>query len=129
VPRRDPDTIRDIILRVEALNAVGAGGYPLNSLADRFASDQLSSTDAIYWLRHLRDDGYLTANSKSAELITGLTGKGCDFADAVRDPVGWKKTRAASDAAKSWTLDLLKDVAKGLAKQALEVASGVKLPG
>lgn len=52
---------------------------------------------------------------------------GYDFLDAVRDPETWRKTRDGALAAGGWTLDLLKDLAKGLAKKKLEEMTGVKL--
>ena len=57
----------------------------------------------------------------------GFTPIGHDFIDSVRDPETWAKTKKATEAAGGWTLDLLKDLAKGLVKKQIEKHTGIEL--
>jgi hypothetical protein len=43
-----------------------------------------------------------------------LTWEGHEFVDAVRDPEVWAKTKKGAEQVKGFTLDLLKDLAKGI---------------
>ena len=54
-------------------------------------------------------------------------GAGHDFLDAVRDPEIWVRTRKGAEHVKGFTLDLLKDLAKGFLKKQLEEYTGVRL--
>jgi hypothetical protein len=60
-------------------------------------------------------------------VIGKLTWSGHEFVDAVRDPVIWAKTRSGAKAAGGFTIDLLKDLAKGFLKTQIEERTGVKL--
>ena len=57
----------------------------------------------------------------------GLTWAGHDFLDAVRDPEIWARTKKSAEHVKGFTIDLLRDLAKGLLKKQLEEYTGVKL--
>jgi uncharacterized protein DUF2513 len=56
-----------------------------------------------------------------------LTWAGHDFADAVRDPDIWRKTKHSADKIGSITFDLVKDLAKGFIKTKIEEHTGLKL--
>jgi Hypothetical protein (DUF2513) len=60
-------------------------------------------------------------------VINGLTWAGHDFLDSIRDPKIWEKTKKGAEAAGGFTVDLLKDLAKGLVKKQIEEYTGVKL--
>ena len=64
-------------------------------------------------------------NAKLFELR--LTWAGHDYLDAVRDPEIWKQTRAGAEKVGGFTIDLLKELAKGLIKKKIEEHTGVKL--
>lgn len=49
------------------------------------------------------------------------------FLDSVRDPETWWRTKKAAAGAGGFTLDLLKDLAKGLIRKQIEDRTGVKL--
>ena len=57
----------------------------------------------------------------------GLTWAGHDFLDSVRDPEVWSKTKKGAMAAGGFTVDLLKDLAKGLVRKQIEDRTGVTL--
>ncbi len=56
-----------------------------------------------------------------------LTWEGHDFLDSVRDPKIWAKTKDGALAAGGFTVDLLKDLAKGFVKKQIEERTGVTL--
>ena len=60
-------------------------------------------------------------------IVRGLTWNGHDFLDSIRDPKIWAKTKSGAAAAGGFTVDLLKDLAKGLVRKQIEEYTGVKL--
>jgi Hypothetical protein (DUF2513) len=59
--------------------------------------------------------------------FSGLTWAGHDYLDAVRDPEIWKKVRQTTDAAGGFTLELVKDLAKGFIKTQIKKHTGMEL--
>jgi Hypothetical protein (DUF2513) len=59
--------------------------------------------------------------------IVELMWDGHDFLDSIRDPDTWEKTKQGALAAGGWTVDVLRDLAKGLIKKKIEDTTGVKL--
>jgi hypothetical protein len=59
--------------------------------------------------------------------VKKLTWAGHDFLDSVRDEKTWVKTKQGALAAGGWTLDILKDLAKGFIKKQIEEQTGIKL--
>ena len=51
---------------------------------------------------------------------------GYDFLESVRDSKTWEKTKNGAMAAGGFTIDLLKDLAKGFIKMQIEERTGVK---
>jgi len=66
-------------------------------------------------------------NAGGLYIISGLTPKGHDFADSVRDEKIWAMTREGALKAGGFTLELLGDLAKGFAKKQLEKHTGVEI--
>lgn len=60
-------------------------------------------------------------------LFDRLSWSGHDFVDSVRSPEVWAKTKKGAEAAGGFTVDLLKDLAKGFIKKQVEEFTGVKL--
>lgn len=56
-----------------------------------------------------------------------LTWEGHDFVDAVRDNDIWKKTRQGANAAGGFSVDLLKDLAKGFIKKKISEHTGIEI--
>jgi len=56
-----------------------------------------------------------------------LTWAGHDFVDAIRDPQIWNETKKGLEYAGSFTLDLVKALAKGFITKKIEEHTGVKL--
>ena len=60
-------------------------------------------------------------------LFDRLSWAGHDFVDSVRSAEVWAKTKKGAEAAGGFTVDLLKDLAKGFIKRQVEELTGVKL--
>lgn len=128
--RRDMDLIRELVLKLEAL-PVPAGGVCHVHGADKALSVDGHTPDEIeYHLSLIEQSGLLNisdARPTYGVVFRGLTPAGHDFADAVRDPMIWKKTKDGALAAGGWTLELLGDLAKGFLKQQAKKITGLDL--
>jgi hypothetical protein len=60
-------------------------------------------------------------------IVQRITWNGHDFLDSIRDPRIWDKAKRQVQGAGGFTVDLLKDLAKGLVKKQIEEYTGVKL--
>jgi hypothetical protein len=60
-------------------------------------------------------------------MLFGITWHGHEFLDSVRDPKIWERAKKGAEGAGGFTVDLLKDLAKGLVKKQIEEYTGVKL--
>ncbi|MFG1375448.1 DUF2513 domain-containing protein [Xanthobacter autotrophicus] len=56
-----------------------------------------------------------------------LTWQGHDFIDSVRDPKVWENTKNGATAAGGFTVDLLRDLAKGFIKKQIEEYTGIQI--
>lgn len=128
--RRDPDLIRALILKLEAYPLpFGAVAYfetgDPDIMVEGYEPDQIG-----YHARLLADAGYIDepdSRPMRGFAFRGLTWAGHDFADSVRDPEIWNKTKGSASAAGGWTLDLLGELAKGFLKKKIEQHTGVSL--
>jgi hypothetical protein len=83
-----------------------------------------------YHLSQIEKSGFIDTGGVRPMIGIGfrcLTPAGHDFLDSVRDPKIWEKTRKGAEAAGGFTVDLLKDLAKGFVKKQIEEYTGVKL--
>jgi hypothetical protein len=73
----------------------------------------------------LIDSGMINGRVKSGGRLSciGMTQKGHDLVDAIRDPQIWRKTKEATDKVGSWTVGLLLDCATAYAKAQLKCKS------
>lgn len=125
--KRDMDLIREQLLGVERLDA---------------GTDEGVSLDAGKWppavfqghLRLLKEGALIDAHEVPDDeedfkhyLPVRLTWAGHDFLDAIRDPEVWTKTKQGAEAVRSWSLETLKEIGKGLIKKQIEEYTGVKV--
>lgn len=120
--RREMDVIRDIAL---AVSAAPASVSALDGLSNEiFAFHAQLMEEAGLVQAALLPDGKRVATTA---LIFRLTWTGHEFADSVRDPKIWAETKKGAEAAGGFTIDLLKDLARGFLKKQIEELTGVKL--
>jgi hypothetical protein len=119
------DLIRDLLLKIEeAPRRV--------SWKDIVPEDNAEAERVLEHLKLIEEAGLIKSTPvhlKGLRLPENieLEWAGHDFLDSVRDPKIWDKTKKGVEGAGGFTLDLVKDLAKGLVKKQIEEYTGVKL--
>jgi hypothetical protein len=122
------DLIRELVLQIDKNPQFdGICQIQPETPADLGITDH--SYEAVaYNLNQLVDAGLVKgARTMQMPIISQLTWSGHDFADSVRDQETWAKTKNAAAGAGGFTVDLLKDLAKGFIKKQIEEKTGIKL--
>jgi len=126
--KRDMDFVRELLLKIEETDKPPSLRELLSANANEAEYEKLSEH-----LSMLIDEAEFVSGPSFHTMTTKnwidlrLTWKGHDFLDSVRDPEIWEKTKKGVEEAKGFTVDLLKDLAKGLVKKQIEEFTGVKL--
>ena len=128
--KRDMDLIRELMLRLEACQ-LGLGGVAIITSGDPLVAVPGKSEEEIYYhLNLIQQAGLIDAPGSQPMLgvtLAGLTWRGHDFVDSVRDPAIWRLTEEGARRAGGFSVDLLLALAKGLIKTKIEQHTGVKL--
>ena len=128
--RRDMDLIRELMLKLEAMPYSLGVVHELPPGEGMMTFDGYSSDEIAYHLELLIEASYLVTaggNMGGDTYFERLSVAGHDFVDSVRSPEVWAKTKKGAEAAGGFTVDLLKDLAKGFIKKQIEDMTGVKL--
>ena len=129
--KRDMDLIRELLLKLESLPIRFPDTMLILPGDGRIAVPGHSNDEVDYHLSLLREARFIECpGSKPAGggiNFRRLTWEGHEFVDAVRSPEVWAKTKKSAEEVKGFTLDLLKDLAKGFLKKQVEDYTGVKL--
>jgi hypothetical protein len=132
--KRDMDLIRNILMEIEGgKNVYEALSDDMASILQISPETRMSQEQADELRGHLdllEQAGFIEIDARLAGgvcYIKRLTWEGHDFLDSVRDPKIWDKTKQGAEAAGGFTVDLLKELAKGLVKKQIEEWTGVKL--
>ena len=123
--KRDMELVRKILLAVEA------NPQPDNPMQELHV-DGFSDLLVHHHVELLYNAGLLSALERKAIGLYEwypicLTWSGHEFLDTIRDPETWAKTKIGADAVKSWSVETIKDIAKGLVKKQIEEWTGVKV--
>ncbi|MCP3655421.1 MAG: DUF2513 domain-containing protein [Herbaspirillum sp.] len=124
------DLIRELLLKLEAWHMELGDVFSIGPDDPGIAVAGYSDAEIEYHLTLLREKGFINCPGSQPMLgitYAGLTWEGHDFLDAVRSPEIWNKTQDSARAAGGFTVDLLKDLAKGLVKKQIEEYTGVKI--
>lgn len=129
--KRDMDLIRDLMLRIEngddyidtmsdsTATALGEEGNGLSEEESRKLEHHM-------WL--LKTSGFVEFTEVGTGWIPdNITWEGHDFLDSIRDPEIWRRTKEGAEAAGGFTVELLRDLAKGLIKTQIKKHTGVEL--
>lgn len=128
--RRDMDQVRELMLKLEAMPKKPGIVEELSAGEGEMAFEGFSPDEIDYHLNLIVEAGFLATHrlmTSGAVLFDRLTWAGHDFVDSVRSPEVWAKTKKGAEAAGGFTVDLLKDLAKGFIKKQIEDYTGVKL--
>lgn len=127
--KRDMDLLRELLLKLESFPKDPGAIYGFEGHEPELAVDGASQDQIVYHLELLRGAGFIDSPGKPMHgvMFRRLTWSGHDFLDSVRDPKVWAKTKQGVGAAGGFTVDLLKDLAKGFVKKQVEEYTGVTL--
>src|SRR5262245_3475075 len=123
--QRDMDLVRLLLLDIEK-DARHDGRHQFN-LKPSFQGYTPELT--AYHFQMLVDDGMVKGDVRHGYALScgGMTFKGHELLDVIRDPEIWKQTKSAAQKAGGLTLDLLKDFAAAYVKAKFKAATGLDL--
>jgi hypothetical protein len=128
--QRNMDLIRELLLKLEALPMRLGDALIIPPDAEEIAVPGYDLNQIDYHLTQIRKAGFIDEGGLRPMLGIGfccLTPAGHDFLDSVRDPETWAKTKKVAAGAGGFTIDLLRDLAKGFVKKQIEKKTGIKL--
>ncbi len=127
--RRDMDLIRELMLKLEAMELRPGAIMHFMPDDEEIQIAGYSPEDIEYHARLLIEAGLIEPGGGAMQgfMFRSLTWAGHDFVDSVRSPEVWVKTKRGAEAAGGFTVDLLKDLAKGFIKKQIEDLTGVKI--
>jgi hypothetical protein len=129
--KRDMGLIRDLMLKLEALEFPHNAVLTLSGGDEELAVDGYSHDQISYHLILIREAGFLQDANYSA-MRGGISFKafsweGHDFLDSVRDPDVWERTQSTMKKAGGFSFDLVKAMAKGFLKKKIEQLTDVEI--
>jgi hypothetical protein len=120
--KRNLGLIRELLLKLEPLSNSHAwemiGPDDPRIQVEGYIPDEIE-----YNLQLLVEQGFIEQPRSGPMLgimFKRLTWAGHDYLDAVRDPIIWSKTKAATDKVGSWTFEMVKELAKAIIKGELQ---------
>jgi hypothetical protein len=124
--KRNMDLIRELLLKLEPERLDG-DLYRIE--VAQLGIEGYSYADLSYHMLLLIEGGLFLGERDASGGFVGrmITPAGHDFLDSVRDQAVWSKTKKGALEAGGFTIDLLKDLAKGFLKTQIEERTGVKL--
>jgi hypothetical protein len=128
--KRDMDLIRGLLLKLESFPLKAGDVFIIGPGDNEVAMEGYNEDQIEYHLSLLREINFVDCPGSQPMLgitFRGLTWAGHDYLDAVRDPEIWKKTKQGVEAAGGFTVDLVRELAKGLIKTQIEKFTGVRL--
>lgn len=131
--KRDMDLIRQILLEIEAGKRVfDIRSDEMSRALGIEEEGSMSREEADKWDYHLNlvDEAGLVEFRRlggGGWFVEGITWSGHDFLDSVRDPDVWDRTKAGALQAGGFTVELLKDLAKGFIRKQIEDRTGISL--
>ena len=128
--KRDMDTVRDVLMRLEALETPAGSAHFLSVFEEPLATAGESPDSVAYHMRLLIDTGFIDqTKTQGAQAfgLRGLTWQGHDFLDSIRDPEIWRQTKEGAAKAGGFTVELLASLARGLIRTQIEKYTGIKL--
>jgi hypothetical protein len=128
--KRDFDLIRHLLKRLEELPFETGETHWIQVDEPFFQFENYSEGQIANHFDLLTKAGFVDGKFESINgefRYQGITWKGHDFLDSVRDDEIWEKTKAGAKAAGGFTTDLLGDLAKGFIKTKIKSLTGVEL--
>ena len=125
--KRDFDLIRAILFDIERLTLHEQNGEYRFVHGDQDAVATALELMLDKGLIDAKDWGHMDSHSAEKYAMIRLTWEGADFLDTVRDDEIWLSTKGGIQAAKGFSFDLMKALAKGFVKKQIENKTGIEL--
>ena len=127
--KRDMDLIRELLLKLESMELPRGAIMHFNPDDKEVQIEGHSPDEIEYHAKLLTEAGLIEPGRGAMQgfMFRSLTWEGHDFADSIRNTEVWDKTKKGAIAAGGFTVDLLKDLAKGFIKKQIEDRTGIKL--
>lgn len=126
--KRDMDLVRDLLLAIDEDPKYDGKHRLMSNDPSDFGISGYSTEVVGYHLDLLLEAGLIAGQAGTRmPIISKVTWDGHDFLDTIRDPDVWANTKEGAKKAGGFTLDLLRDLAKGLIKKKIEDHTGVQL--
>jgi len=121
-PKRDMELVRELLLKLESWEMRMGDVFVIPPDDPGLAVPGYDPAQIEYHLSLLRDEGLLNCPGSQPMLgitFAGITWKGHEFLDNVRDPDVWQKTRTRAMTVGGWSLGILTEIAKAEIKMRL----------
>ena len=134
--KRDPDTIRQILLQIEASDYSGEPGSSNWCVCEINGVSRFQIRHHVQLLlerKLLRESSVaIDAADHNGNLATkylpdALTDQGHELLESIRDPQIWRATKDSAEQVGSFSVDLIKKIAVGLIKTKLKEHTGVEI--
>lgn len=126
--KRDMDVVRELLFRIEAIHLSAGTATFLSVIEPPLTLPGENPDDIYHAMRLIVDAGFLDmTKTQGADSfgVRGLSWRGHDFLDTIRDEEIWRQTKEGAKKAGGFTVDLLADLAKGLIKTQIKKYTGV----
>lgn len=123
--KRDMDLVRDILLTIEEQD----DGSVRNRKVNFDQTDSVVLTEHLFLLAEagfIEGSPWKGINDRSYH-VNRLTWTGHEFLDTIRDPNIWAQTKNGAKKVGSFSLEVLREIAKGIVKKKVADLSGVEL--
>lgn len=129
--KRNMDLIRVLLLKLESIEA-RPGDVFLFHLDDQDLRIEGYTAEQIYYHMDLLEEAGFIVGANGAKPMDGhifqrLSYSGHDFVDSVRSDEVWNRTKKGVEEAGGFTLDLLKDLAKGFIRKQIADKTGIEI--
>jgi len=125
--KRDMSLIRELLLKLEGLPLRRGDNWHITPDSPAISIEGYSVHQIDYHLSLIREAGFIDDSvSQPAEgiMFTGLSWRGHEFLDAVRDPEIWRKTTETAKRVGAGTIDLFWGIAKEVVKAEIKRHTG-----
>lgn len=128
--KREMDLIRALMLKLEAREMRPGQIAVIQASDNEVQVDGYTPVQIDYHLTLLKEIDFIYAPGNGVmrgHTFQRLTYAGHDFVDSVRSDDVWNKTKKGVEEAGGFTLDLLKDLAKGFIRKQIADKTGVEI--
>ncbi|MFJ4393162.1 DUF2513 domain-containing protein [Pseudomonas soli] len=124
------ELLRAIMLRIEEEHTDPKQLLSYENFETELVIDGFTPAEVEYHFHLLVNNGMfeIPRSSGGMYILRGLTTKGHDFVDSVRDETIWKLTKGGIEKAGGVTVDMIVTLAKGFIRKQLEKHTGIQIP-